>query len=330
MTKYNELVAELNKLSKDYTVTYADDPESPCVVDDWIPTGCLALDKIMGKGLPVGRIVEIYGDSSSGKSLVAEQIAAIAQDLDYIVLYIDTERAVSLDMLDSLGVDTTSLIYAEPVTIQDTFQVMETFLAKKPKSQKGVIIWDSIAATTEESEKENAYDSHQVGAHARAISKGLRKFNRLISASDSCAIFINQTRQKIGVMFGDDTATFGGKAVEFYSSVRIELKKGKMMKNKAGKIIGVLNRAHNKKNKVATPFLKATLPIYFGFGIDDAASALEYIKENKEEYADRFKSGSWSEYITADGEIIKFQASSWEEKVFDPYYDDVADMILGG
>ena len=320
-------LAKLLATGKKFAVMMADDDDSPCVVTDWISTGCLALDAIMGGGLPVGRIVEMYGGTSSGKSLIAAQCAASAQELGCIVLMMDTERALSLTIAEAVGVDTSDLIYADPDTMEEAFGLMEETLLKAPDDTKIVIIWDSVAATTVEMEMNKDYGDATMGRHALVMSQGLRKFNRLIAKYQASAIFINQTRQKIGVMYGDDTATFGGKALPFYASIRIKLRSGQKIREGSSKkapIVGIRVHAKIEKNKVAPPFKEAELPIYFGEGVDDAEATLVYLKELPDSPIKM--SGSWSN-ITLGGKEHKFQKVGGWYKLFDDNYDEIMDIM---
>lgn len=327
----DKLLRALNKIAGNagaYAITYMDDPSSPCIVDAWISTGSVVLDKILGHGLPVGRIVELYGDSSTGKTLIAEQAVAMAQQTypDSVILYIDTERAISVEMMEMVGIDmsTKQVIYADPDTIEEVFMLMETLLENKDPNQLCFIVWDSIAATTVLAEKAAEYGKATMGTHARMMSQGLRKFNRLISKHRACALFLNQTRQKIGVMYGDDTATFGGTALEFYASIRIYLKRGKKITetDKSTKtVVGIMTTAQVTKNKVSVPFKEALLPIYFNTGIDDAEALLYYMKRMNMIRT----SGSWS-YIIINNEEYKFQGDSWYA-LYDAHIDALTDMV---
>lgn len=323
----NNLLKMLNAdKGRSFRVMYADDPGSPCIVKQWLSTGCLALDSIMGGGFPVGRIIELYGDTSTGKSLIAAQAVAWVQQSypDATTLYIDTERAVSLDIMRDIGVDTSRLMYSDPDTIEDVFELMEDVLEHKG-DQLCFIVWDSVAATTAQQEKDADYGKPTMGKHALLMSQGLRKFNRLISGHNACALFINQTRQQIGVMFGDDETTFGGKALPFYSSIRIRLKKGRKITHVNGKrkeVIGIYATAQVVKNKVAKPFLEAELPIYFGYGIDDAEASLLYLKS-----VDCIvTNGGWFT-ITIGGNEHKFQSAGWGE-LYDTYYHDISELVM--
>lgn len=222
MSKASKLVDVLRKTKK-LDVSLLSDSDSPCVVTDWLSTGTLVLDKILGGGLPVGRVVEIYGGPSSGKSSIAAQVAAQAQANDVTVVYADSETAVSLDIMKMIGVNIKDMVYFSPDTIEMVFETFEAAIGAKSKDDMLVLIWDSIAATSSELEMENEYGKATMGRHAQLISQGLRKITRLISKDKVCMLLLNQVRQKIGVMWGDPETTFGGMAVSFHSSIRIKL-----------------------------------------------------------------------------------------------------------
>lgn len=326
--KIKEIVKELKDKHK-LEIMILSDEESPCTINEYISTGCLALDYIMGGGLPVGRMVEIYGDPSSGKSLVGAQIAAVAQEAGYIVEYIDTESAVSKDMMKILGVDIDSLIYTVPDTMEDVFESMEKTIdiaSEKDPDNITVIIWDSIAATSSEAEMGKAYGEVGYLDHARIMSQALRKFMRKVSKKRVAVLFLNQTREKLGVMFGDKTATFGGKAVSFHASVRVHLNLSSKIKipgKKKSKIVGMNTNAVCTKNKVAIPFREAILPIYFGHGIDDALASFQWLEDNG------FITGStWKVLdLQDDKEEVRFQKAGWS-KIYEENYDDISKVIL--
>ncbi len=331
-TKTKEIVKELRK--KKIDVSLLSEESSPCIVTEWISTGCLALDAIMGGGLPVGRIIEIFGDQSTGKSLIAAQVAALAQESGAIVGYADTETAVSLDMMKVVGVDVDNLIYASPDTVEEVFTFFEEAIEIKRRIDPDnflLLIWDSIAATSDVAEMEAEYGHATMASHARLISQGLRKITRIISRDRACLLLLNQTRDKIGVMFGDKISTFGGKAVKFHSSIRIQLDIGSKIKigaentkngKKGGKIVGIETRAVVVKNKVAMPYKDAILPIYFGHGIDDAGASMKYLQATGAIQ----NTGSWYT-LTLNGKEHKFQKAGWP-KFFDENYDDIAEVIL--
>lgn len=320
----DNIQSTIDAIRKKYPeISTLDSEDSPCVVAEWASTGCLVLDYIMGDGLPVGRIVEIYGEPSSGKSLIAAQVAARAQDeYDATVVYIDTETAVSIPMIQEVGVDVSKLIYASPDTMEEVFSILEEAIKANDKGGLLLMIWDSIAATSIKMEMEKNYGEATVGTHARFMSQGLRKLTRYISKNNCVLLLINQTRAKIGVMYGDKVATFGGAAVPFHSSIRLYLDVGK--KIKVGKsVIGIEMGARVTKNKVAMPFREARLPVYFGHGIDDELATLYYLQDNDIVTT----SGSWHYLDFGNGtEKIKFQKKDWTE-LYDKHYDEIVELI---
>jgi len=326
MSTATDVVKALKK--KAFDVSMLSDDDSPCVVKEWMSTGCAVLDAIIGEGIPIGRITEIYGDNSSGKSLIASQIAATAQEDGFIVAYVDTETAVSREMMEMLGVNVSELLYYSPDTIEEVFNFFEHCVEEKSNISKDspmLLVWDSVAATSARFEMESDYGKATMGRHAALISQGLRKFTRIISKEHVAMLLINQTRQKIGVMFGDDVTTFGGKAVSFHASVRVQLdvtRKISIPAKRGKKVIGMTTRATVVKNKVSMPFRVAMLPIYFGHGIDDALAAFHYLDDN-----DIIKTnGGWRLLDTGAGEI-KFQKPDWN-KIYDENYDAITDIIF--
>jgi recombination protein RecA len=309
------------KKSHKFDVSLLSDENSPCVVSEWLSTGCLALDTIMGGGLPYGRITEIYGDNSTGKSLIAAQLAAIAQQDGVIVVYADTESAVSIKIMEAVGVDIKNLIYSSPDTIEEIFDLFQSSIeskASRSKDTRMLIIWDSVAATSSDAEMVAEYGKSAMGRHAALISQAMRKFTRILAKEHVAALFLNQTREKIGVMFGDNVTTFGGKAIGFHSSIRIQLKMGQKIKE-GGKIVGIESRANCVKNKLSHPYLCASLPIYFGHGIDDELASFHYLKDAKIMKS----SGSWYEI---DGIKDKFQQKGWAE-IYDKNYELISNLI---
>jgi recombination protein RecA len=275
----------------------------------------------MGGGLPMGRIVEIFGDTSSGKSLIAAQACATIQETGGIAIYVDTESAVSLPIMEAVGVNTETLVYMPPDTVEDVFKAMETALDLDTTTPM-LIVWDSIAATSAEAEMDKATGETGYLTHARIISQGLRKLSRLISKRKVAVLMLNQIRTKIGVTFGNNVATFGGKAVSFHSSIRVHLKvSGKIKNSRTKRVIGVKTYAIVEKNKVAPPFRTATLPIYFGHGIDDADAMFEYLSD-----ADviSHRGGGHYEIDGLEGSVTK---KNWAA-FYDEHYDELADMVL--
>lgn len=325
MASNNKLAAALEK----FGVTVLSDPLSPCIVSELLPTGCLALDALMGGGIPVGRIVEIFGDASSGKSLVAEQVAALVQQVykdEAEVLYMDSETAVSITMMRKIGVDVDKLMYATPKVVEDVFDMIAAAIDNKDPNKLLFIVWDSIAATSTRNEMEGAVGKHMMGEHARLISQGLRKLSKDIAQQRVACLFLNQMKHKLGVVFGDDATTFGGDAVEFYSTVRIKLGRGSKIRTKdKKKVIGMITRATCVKNKVANPFMEATLPIYFGSGIDDRLAAYDFLVD----YGFMVADGNYKQ-ITIGGKENKVQRGhkSWDA-LYDGNYDELTALILG-
>lgn len=326
MTDADKILKALK--ARKFDVSFLSDDNSPCTVTKWISTGCIALDAIMGgRGIPTGRLVELFGEPSSGKSLIAAQIAACAQSQGVLVGYADTESAVSMALFSKLGVDTSAMLYTSPNSIEDIFAFFEACVEARNKVNADMpllLIWDSVAASSTNYEMENAYGKATMGQHAKMLSQGLRKFVRVISKQQIALLFLNQIRDKIGVMFGDKTTTCGGWAIQFYSSLRISLKLSTKIKVESGKkktIVGLNTHAVCVKNKTAIPFMECMLPIHFGSGIDDAFATLYYMEDHEMVANDN---GRYS--ITVDGEETKFTKNTWRE-LFDDNKDLFRDLI---
>jgi recombination protein RecA len=337
MSAVNALVDALNKdknLQKTLDgvkVSMLSDPDNLCHVKTLLPTGCLVLDWMTGGGLPVGRFTEIHGDESTGKTLIASQVAALVQQNGGIVMYIDTEARIFLEMMEEVGINKDELIYAAPDTIEQVFMLIESTLKHKiameeagtvAKNTPMLVVWDSIAATTAMAEEAAGIEQHHIGIHARKIGQGMRKIGRLLAEANACGLFLNQTRTKIGVMFGDDVATPGGKSVDFYSSVRIRLKHGGQIKD-GNAVVGMNTRAKVIKSSVCVPFREAELPIFFGHGISDGLAAYEWLTEHGLIEV----TGGWGK-ITINGTEHKIQRNGNWLDVFDDNYDAIADLII--
>lgn len=326
MSTASKIVKGMSKMG----VSLLSDPDSPCIVAKRLSTGCLVLDAIMGGGLPLGRITEVFGEYSSGKSLIAAQAVAMAQQAGILAHYVDTETTVSLEMLAELGVNVDDLMYSAPDTIEDVFTIMENTILEKnkiDKSQELLLVWDSVAASSAKFEEEAEYGKSAMGRHAQIISGAMRKFIHLVSDSNVYCLFLNQTRQKIGVMFGDNTTTAGGMAIGFYSSIRLKLDlraklKAPSLRSKKPRIVGMNTEVLCVKNKTSIPFRSATLPIYFGHGIDDAKATFLYLLDN----GVIEQSGAKYTLRWEDGEDT-FSKKSFD-KYFDENYDDIADLVL--
>ncbi|WP_433553201.1 recombinase RecA [Micromonospora zamorensis] len=263
--------------------------DRPVVQTAIIPTGSIALDVALGiGGLPRGRVVEIYGPESSGKTTVALHAVASAQRLGGIAAFIDAEHALDPDYAKALGVDTDAMLVSQPDTGEQALEIADMLIRS---GAIDIIVIDSVAALVPRAEIEGEMGDSHVGLQARLMSQALRKITGVLSNTGTTAIFINQLREKIGVMFGSPETTTGGRALKFYASVRLDVRRIESLKDGTD-VVGNRTRVKVVKNKVAAPFKQAEFDIMYGKGISREGSLIDVGVEQ----AIIRKSGAWYTY----------------------------------
>jgi len=341
-----DLIKSLNKDHGSRIAYNLAEDESPTHVNRWISTGSKMLDYICANrrngGLPEGRIVEIFGPPSIGKSHIATQIARTTQKMGGIIVYIDTENATSVENLSLLGVDVSKrFVYVDTHCTEEVLDIAEKTILKAKALNKDIpvtIIWDSVAASSPKAELLGNYDKESIGLQARAISKGMRKITGVIGQTNSLFVILNQIRTKIGVMYGDPTTTPGGKAIPFHSSIRIKLGAGQQIK-KGDDVIGIQVSAKTVKNKVSPPFRTANFQIHFGKGIVEHEEIFDLLRKHGEDTVGNYRiavsgNGQWKNLsvvdIQTEEKIIekKFRKKEFDEIMTNKEYEKYIDWLV--
>ena len=319
----SSLADNLNKQFKDTKVAYFLDGSdtTPTDIKDFVSTGStllnLAISNKPNGGIAVGRITEINGLESSGKSLIGAHILAETQRKGGVAVYMDTETSVSREFLEAIGIDVSNMLYLHLETIEDIFEAIEKIVVKIRESDKDrlvTILVDSLAAATTKVELEADFEKDGwATSKAIIISKAMRKITQMIGRQKIALVFTNQLRQKLGVMFGDPWTTSGGKALPFHASTRIRLKNMGQIKDTKKNTIGIKIRAQVIKNRLGPPLRSAEFPLFFDKGIDDYGSWLGVMKDHKLVK----QAGAWYTFVDQDDKEHKFQSKDFGALISD-------------
>jgi recombination protein RecA len=288
------VLAEIKKQYGDGAIVRLGDQETPKTISH-IPTGALTLDLALGiGGVPRGRVIEIYGPESSGKTTLVSHIIANVQRSGGTAAFIDTEHALDPTYAKKIGVDVDNLLVSQPDSGEEALNICETLIKS---GSLDVVVVDSVAALAPRAELDGEMGQSHVGLQARLMSQALRKLTAALNRTNCCCIFTNQIREKVGVMFGSPETTPGGRALKFYSSVRLDIRRIGQLKDTAGNVFGNRTKVKVVKNKVAPPFTIAEFDILYAEGISWTGSIIDAGIE----YGLIDKKGSW---LSCDGQQL--------------------------